>query len=149
VPSDQTNASDTPASPPSVCVCGYDLSGLPDDATAKCPECGVVVADLVPIKPWSKRWWVIGVALFLFLLGVIGSHVLAAWIERTRPLGYFWFFVTVLISSVFICAAVAVVCIYIDRSRSSYPEWARSIMTLVVIPVLLICNIFVAWLMYF
>ena len=29
-----------------VCSCGYDLTGLPSEDGAKCPECGVVLADL-------------------------------------------------------------------------------------------------------
>jgi hypothetical protein len=51
--------SDTPPPAVTTCTCGYDLTGLPEDAAAKCPECGAVVADLMPIKPWLKRWLVI------------------------------------------------------------------------------------------
>jgi hypothetical protein len=37
---------DSPPVTPKVCDCGYDLTGLPSDASAQCPECGAVIAEL-------------------------------------------------------------------------------------------------------
>ncbi len=64
--------SDLPLPAVTTCTCGYDLTGLPADAAAKCPECGLVVADLEPKTPWLQRWWV------MVLIGV-------------SPVPVFWF----------------------------------------------------------
>ncbi len=39
---------ETPPAGPTVCECGYDLTGLPVDDDAKCPECGVVISTIKP-----------------------------------------------------------------------------------------------------
>ena len=52
----------TLATTPGVCVCGYDLTGLPADAAAKCPECGVVIAEIRRRRPWYARWRVVLIA---------------------------------------------------------------------------------------
>jgi hypothetical protein len=38
---------------PLLCTCGYDLTGLPLEGEAKCPECGLEIAKL---KPPRSRW---------------------------------------------------------------------------------------------
>lgn len=64
---------------PGVCVCGYDLSGLPADAAAKCPECGVVIAEIEP--PASRfhhcgRWLAIGMTPAILLIQIPLTGVL-------------------------------------------------------------------------
>jgi uncharacterized paraquat-inducible protein A len=56
MPRDPLRTPDAHVSPLAVCTCGYDLTGLPEDAAAKCPECGAVVAEIEPRVPWYRRW---------------------------------------------------------------------------------------------
>jgi len=37
---------DTPPTGPTVCDCGYELTGSPAQANAKCPECGAVISTV-------------------------------------------------------------------------------------------------------
>jgi uncharacterized paraquat-inducible protein A len=59
---------DSPPVTPKVCDCGYDLTGLPSDASAMCPECGLVIADL---KPRPTRWFALVLLAVLVPLPVI------------------------------------------------------------------------------
>lgn len=58
-------AAPEPAEPtPPVCVCGYDLAGLPPEPDAKCPECGAVRPALASGRTARRRRRVLaGVAL--------------------------------------------------------------------------------------
>jgi len=50
------------------CVCGYDLTGLPASADARCPECGVLVAGLSPRTGFVEgggRWLLAAIAACL------------------------------------------------------------------------------------
>ncbi len=55
------------------CTCGYDLTGLPSDAAAKCPECGVVISDL-PTRPplYDQPSFMIMMCFTPLMLGLSG-----------------------------------------------------------------------------
>ncbi len=54
----QPSKPETPPVGPMVCACGYDLTGLPVDAGAKCPECGAEVGSGTHGGAWHGRTWV-------------------------------------------------------------------------------------------
>ncbi len=64
-----------------VCVCGYDLTGLGDEAEARCPECGAAVADQIrigPLRRWERPFfWASLVPGFLAVPVVVVMAVLA------------------------------------------------------------------------
>ncbi len=45
MPASPLKPDSSPARPKN-CTCGYDLTGLPSQDAAKCPECGAVIAEL-------------------------------------------------------------------------------------------------------
>lgn len=53
---DARTSTDAPPPTATVCTCGYDLTGLPAAAAAKCPECGAVIAEIKPVVPRFFHW---------------------------------------------------------------------------------------------
>jgi hypothetical protein len=74
---------ESPPTGPKTCTCGYDLTGLPTDGDAKCPECGAVVADLPPFPPWYRKVWV-WLAVTIVPSAVIYPVLLTLWVLPVR-----------------------------------------------------------------
>ena len=62
---DAKSPTDAPPPTATVCTCGYDLTGLPPQTDARCPECGVVIASLPTGPPSCPR---LGSVIFAMLV---------------------------------------------------------------------------------
>ncbi len=49
----------TPPASPTVCDCGYELTGLVLDHESKCPECGLLVRQIVGSRSIFANPWVV------------------------------------------------------------------------------------------
>lgn len=109
---------------PLVCTCGYDLTGLPASAGAKCPECGAIVADLEPpAAPRQPRWALIVLAaaampVALLISTLAGGNGSPWWIETV-----------VLVSMVVVSTALLVAyCDHWAKPRTRHGEAAVALL---------------------
>lgn len=110
----------TDARPPTatVCTCGYDLTGLPADAAAKCPECGVVIAELPPPAPPLR-------VRMLPVVGWLSPGLLLALAETLDRLGPGMSILDVIVGVLEVVAVVGIAALSIPISVFAAARWTR------------------------
>lgn len=124
---------------PWVCTCGYDLAGLPPGAVAKCPECGVVIAEIRPKVPWFRhRGWLVALGLSPAMMVASYFLVVAFWPSVLRGGAVTTLFLLLLCVSVF--ASVAAFWSIVARAFRPGTEMAQLFAVLVAMACSLVVN---------
>jgi hypothetical protein len=140
MPRDPLRTPDAHVSPLAVCTCGYDLTGLPEDAAAKCPECGAVISELPPPRPpWRHRILPATGLVSPAIAAIAGLIVLR--VKQLWSGGY--------LSPIWLVAPIAVVFLgvslpiayrVVSSRAKAFPERLAAIALLAVFPACLVVN---------